>query len=108
MSKWKVADGFSNEEGSIARFLVIAAFVAGGSFMGDILFSLVSKEPIEWVSSLMSALIIFAFFTVIYFIARLFAYRIKIFPKIENREALHGMSFIILALLSIILAVVFI
>lgn len=44
----------------------------------------------------MSALIIFAFVTVIYFIARLFAYRIKIFPKIENREALHGMSFIIL------------
>lgn len=108
MSKWKVANGFSNEEGSIARFLVIAALVSGGSFTGDILYSLVSKEPIEWISTLMSALIIFAFVTVIYFIARLFAYRIKIFPKIENREALHGMSFIILVLLSIILAMVII
>ena len=54
----------------------------------------------------MVILIIVALITAVYFITRLLAYNTKLFPKTENREGIHGVSFIFLLILTIILLLV--
>ena len=108
MGKLKDAHIFSNEEGSIAKFFVTAVTYAAVIYASNILTSLIEKEPFKWGESLLVILIIVALITAVYFITRFLAYRTKIFPKTENREGVHGVSFIFLMILSIILLVVLI
>lgn len=107
MGKLKDAHVFSNGEGSIAKFFVgMFAYVAA-AVTPSIIISLVEKEPIKWKDVLLSIVILVTFLTVIYFIARFIAYRTRLFPKTENREGIHGVSFIFLIVISIILAILF-
>ena len=108
MGKLKDAHVFSNEEGSIAKFLVTAATYAAALYASHILTWLIEKKPFKWLESLWVILIIVALITAVYFITRLLAYHTKIFPKTENREGIHGVSFIFLMIISIILLLVFI
>lgn len=108
MEKLKNAHVFSNEEGSIAKFFVALAGFAAAQLAAHILTSLTLKEPVHWGESLLVLSIILAAVTVVYFLTRFLAYRTKLFPKTENREGLHGVSFIFLLLLTIILLLVFI
>ena len=107
MGKLKAAHIFSNEKGSIAKFFAAMAAFAASGFTGGLITSLVEKEPFQWMACLLTILIMAAFVTVFYFITRLLAYRTKLFPKTENREGLHGVSFIFLLLLTIILLLIF-
>ena len=108
MGKLKDVHIFSNEKGSIAKFFVTAATYASALYASQILTSLIEKEPFKWLESLWVILIIVALITAVYFITRLLAYHTKIFPKTENREGIHGVSFIFLLLLTIILLLVII
>ena len=106
MRKLKDAHVFSNEEGSIAKFFVYAASYVVSLLTADILFAITSKEAFKWKENILSSLILFAFLTVVYFISRFLAYRTNIFPKAKYREAIHGVSFFILIILSIVLFIV--
>ena len=108
MGKLKDTHIFSNEEGSIAKFFVAMASFAASVLTASILTSLIEKEPFQWKNCLLAIAILMAVVTVVYFIARLLAYRTKIFPKTENREGFHGVSFIFLLLLTIVLLLVII
>lgn len=108
MGKLKDVHIFSNEKGSIAKFFVTAATYAAALYASHILTWLIEKEHFEWLESLWVILIIVALITAVYFITRLLAYHTKIFPKTENREGIHGVSFIFLMIISIILLLVFI
>ena len=108
MGKLKDVHIFSNEKGSIAKFFVSAATNAAALYASHILTWLIEKEPFKWLESLWVILIIVALITAVYFITRFLAYRTKIFPKTENREGIHGVSFIFLMIISIILLLVFI
>ena len=108
MGKLKDAHIISNEKGSIAKFFVTTATYAAAMYASHILTSLIEKEPFKWGESLLVILIIVALITAVYFITRLLAYHTKIFPKTENREGIHGVSFIFLLILSVILLLVFI
>ena len=107
MGKLKDAHIFSNEKGAIAKFFVAMAAFAASVFAAGLLTSLIGEEPFQWKACLLTILIMAAFVTVFYFISRLLAYRTKLFPKTENREGLHGVSFIFLLLLTIILLLIF-
>ena len=107
MGKLKDAHIFSNEKGSIAKFFVTAATYAAALYASHILTWLIEKEPFKWLESLWVILIIVALITAVYFITRFLAYRTKIFPKTENREGIHGVSFIFLNILAIILLLIF-
>ena len=106
MGKLKDAHIFSNEKGSIAKFFVTAATYAAALYATHILTFLIEKEPFKWLESLWVILIIVALITAVYLITRFIAYHTKIFPKTENREGIHGVSFIFLMILSIILLLV--
>ena len=108
MGKLKDAHVFSNKEGSIAKFFVAMASFAASVLAASILTSLIEKEPFQWKTCLLTIAILMAFVTVVYLIARLLAYRTRLFPKTENREGVHGVSFIFLLILSIILLLIFI
>ena len=108
MRKLKDAHVFSNEEGSIAKFFVAMASFAASVLTASILTSLIEKEPFQWKNCLLAIAILMAIVTMVYFITRLLAYRTRLFPKTENREGVHGVSFIFLMILSIILLVVLI
>ena len=108
MGKLKDAHIFSQEKGSIAKFFVFVAALAACMFIGGLIPSLIHKEPFDWWGMLLTVIVLAALFTADYFIARLLAYHTKIFPKTENREGIHGVSFIFLMIISIILLLVFI
>ena len=108
MGKLKDAHVFSNEKGSIAKFFVAMSAFAASVFTAGLITSLVEKETFQWKACLLTILIMAAFVTVFYFISRLLAYRTKLFPKTENREGIHGVSFIFLLILSVILLLIFI
>ena len=107
MGKLKDTHIFSNEKGSIAKFFVAMAAFAASVFTAGLITSFVVNEPFQWKAGLLTILIMVAFVTVFYFISRLLAYRTKLFPKTTNREGLHGVSFIFLLLLTIILLLIF-
>ena len=106
MGKLKDAHIFSNKEGSIAKFFVAMASFAASVLTASILTSLIEKEPFQWKTCLLTIAILMAVVTVVYFIARLLAYRTRLFPKTENREGVHGVSFIFLLILSFVLFVI--
>ena len=108
MGKLKDAHIFSNEKGSIAKFFVTAATYAAAMYASYILTSLIEKEPFRWGESLLVLSIILAAVTVVYFLTRFLAYRTKIFPNTENREGIHGVSFVFLLLVSFILTFIII
>ena len=108
MGRLKDAHIFSQEKGSIAKFSVTAATYGAAMYASHILTSLIEKEPFKWGESLLVILIIVALITAVYFITRLLAYHTKIFPKTENREGVHGVSFIFLLILSVFLLLIFI
>lgn len=108
MGKLKDAHIFSNEEGSIAKFFVTVATYAAAMYASHILTSLIEKIPFKWGESLLVILIIVALITAVYFITRFLAYQTKIFPKTENREGMHGVSFIFLLIIVIVLLLVII
>ena len=107
MRKLKDTHIFSNEEGSIVKFFVAMAAFAACVFTAGLITSFVVKEPFQWKACLLTIIIMVIFVTVFYFITRLLAYHTKLFPKTENREGLHGVSFIFLLLLTIILLLIF-
>ena len=107
MRKLKDAHVFSNEEGSIAKFLVCMSISLAIDIPFDLFFDKVYlKEYFKWVEYVLTYLIIAAVLTIIYFISRFLAYRTHIFPKAKYREAIHGVSFFILIILSIVLFIV--
>lgn len=108
MGKLKDAHVFSNERGSIAKWFATMAWAFAALMTSNILTSLINKESIEWWGILLTTIILLSMVTVVYFITRLLAYRTKVFPKTENREGVHGVSFIFLTLLSVILLLVII
>ena len=108
MGKLKDAHIFSNEKGSIAKFFVTAATYAAALYVSHMLTSLIEKEPFKWGESLLVILIIVALITAVYFFTRLLAYHTKIFPKTENREGIHGVSFVFLLIVSFIITMIII
>lgn len=90
----------------------VATFIAGVIVYSTIVLvaalitSLVEKEPFAWKAYLSVIAVMAAVVSVFYVITRLLAFRTKLFSKIENREGLHGVSFIFLVLLSTILVFV--
>ena len=108
MRKLKDAHVFSNEEGSIAKFLVYMSFFFAIVIPELIYDKVYLRENFKWGKLVLEYLIIAAVVTIIYFISRWLAYRTKIFPNAKYREAIHGVSFFILLILSIILAIVLI
>ena len=89
----------------------VATFIAGVIVYSTIVLvaalitSLVEKEPFAWKAYLSVIAVMAAVVSVFYAITRLLAFRTKLFSKIENREGLHGVSFIFLLLVSFILFV---
>ena len=108
MGKLKDAHVFSNEEGSIAKFLVYMSFFFAIDIPELIYDKVYLRENFKLGKLVLEYLIIAAVVTIIYFISRWLAYRTKIFPNAKYREAIHGVSFFILLILSIILAIVLI
>ena len=108
MRKLKDAHVFSNEEDSIAKFLVCMSFFLAIDIPELIYDKVFLRENFKWGKLVLEYLIIAAVVTIIYFISRWLAYRTKIFPNAKYREAIHGVSFFILLILSIILAIVLI
>lgn len=107
MGKLKEVHIFSNEKGSVAKFFVAAALFSAAGYAVHVLMSLIKKEPLAW-GDLLVIFIIVALMTAVYFITGLLAYRTKIFPKTENREGLHGVSFFFLLILTTVLLLVLI
>ena len=107
MGKLKDVHIFSNEKGSVAKFFIAAALFSAAGYAVHILVSLIKKEPLGC-GDLLVVFIIVALMTAVYFITGLLAYRTKIFPKIDSREGLHGVSFFFLLILTIILLLVLI
>ena len=108
MGKLKDAHVFCNKEGSIAKFFVMMALFVAAGLTGEAISYAFMKEPLDWWGILIMYLCFAVVVTVIYFITRLLAYRTRIFPKTENREGIHGLSFIFLLLVSFILFVLFV
>ena len=105
MGKLKDIEIFSQEEGAITKFFVYLGMFAAFILGDGITTSYFADDPIDWASGLLVVAIIAAIITAAYFITRFLAYRTKIFPKTENREGIHGVSFIFLLLVSFILFV---
>lgn len=103
MKKLKDIEIFSQEEGAIAKFFIYLGSISACILGDGILTSYFADDPIDWTSGLLVVSILVAIVTAAYFITRYLAYRTKIFPKTENREGIHGVSFIFLLLVSFIL-----
>ena len=106
MRKLKDIEIFSQEEGAIAKFFIYLGSISACILGDGILTSYFADNPIDWTSGLLVVPILVAIVTAAYFITRFLAYRTKIFPKTENREGIHGVSFIFLLLVSFILFVI--
>ena len=91
----------------------VATFIAGLIvysvivFVSGLITSLWGKTTFDWKAYLRVIAVMAAVVSVFYAITRFLAFRTKLFPKTENREGLHGVSFIFLVLLSFILVFVF-
>ena len=106
MGKLKDAHVFSNEEGAIAKFFVMMALFVAAGLTGEVISYAFMKEPLNWWGILILYLCFAAAVTAIYFITRLLAYRTKVFPKAKHREAIHGVSFILLSIIALVLLLV--
>ena len=109
MRKLKDAHVFSNEKGSIAKFLVYMSIFVTIDIPSDFIFDKIYlREDFKWGEYVLEHLIFAAALTIIYFISRWLAYRTNIFPNAKYREAIHGVSFFLLLIISIILVIVII
>ena len=106
MGKLKDAHVFSNEEGSIAKFFVMMALFLAACLTGEVVSYASMKEPFDWWGILLMYLCLAAVVTAIYFVTRLLAYRTKVFPKAKYREAIHGVSFFLLSIITLVLLIV--
>ena len=86
----------------IAGLIVYSAIV----LVASLITALIEKEPFDWKAFLPVIAGMAAVASVCYAITRLLAFRTQLFPKVENREGLHGVSFIFLIVLAVILAFV--
>ena len=102
MRRLKDIEIFSQEVGSITKFFVYLGIISACILGDGIVTSHIDGEPINWAEGLLVVLILATIVTAVYFITRFLAYRTKIFPKTENREGIHGVSFIFLLLISFI------
>ena len=106
MRKLKDIEVFSQEEGSIAKFFIYLGLVSAFILGEGIVSNHVSDKPIPWAEGLLVVSILAAIVTAAYFITRFLAYRTKIFPNTENREGIHGVSFVFLLLVSFIITII--
>ncbi len=106
MRKLKDIELFSQEEGAIIKFFIYLGVIAALILGEGIVSNHISDKPIPWAEGLLVVSILAAIVTAAYFITRFLAYRTKIFPNTENREGIHGVSFVFLLLVSFILAFV--
>lgn len=90
----------------------VATFIAGLIvysvivFVSGLITSLWGKTTFDWKAYLRVIAVMAAVVSVFYALTRLLAFRTKLFPKTENREGIHGVSFIFLIVLAIILTFV--
>ena len=109
MGKLKDAHIFSNEKGSIAKFLVYMSIFVTIDIPSDFIFDKIYlRDDFKLGEYVLEHLIFAAALTIIYFISRWLAYRTNIFPNAKYREAIHGVSFFLLLIISIILVIVII
>ena len=108
MRKLKDIELFSQEEGSIAKFFVYIGSFSAIILADGIVTSHIDDKPVNWASGLLAVFVLAAIVTLVYFLTRFLAYRTKIFPKTENREGVHGVSFTFLLILSFVLFFAFI
>ncbi len=108
MGKLKDAHIFSNEKGSIAKFFIYLGTFAALILGDGIITSLIADDPIHWVDGLLVVSILITVVTAVYFLTRFLAYRTKVFPKTENREGIHGVSFVFLLIVSFIITMIII
>ncbi len=97
---------FNKGKEAVATFIVGVVVYSVVVFVSGLIPALIAKEPFSWKAYLTVVSIMAAFVSAFYAITRLIAFRTKLFPKTENREGLHGVSFIFLVLVSSILAFV--
>jgi len=108
MRKLKEIEIFSQEDGSIAKFFIYLGTFAALILGDGIITSLIADDPIHWVDGLLVVSILIAVVTAVYFLTRFLAYRTKVFPKTENREGIHGVSFVFLLIVSFIITMIII
>ena len=98
---------FSKEKGAIAHFLFYCLIGYIGALIGYIGVSFISPildGRFRWYT-VVTILIVFAYFAGLYFISRFLAYRTKVFPKLSSRETFHARCFLNLTLLSFLIFV---
>ena len=99
---------FNRGKEGIATFIAFVLVYSVIVFFAGLMTSLVEREPFHWKAYLLTVAVMAAIVSVCYAITRLVAFRTNLFPKTENREGLHGVSFIFLLVLSFVLFLVFI
>lgn len=99
---------FNKGKESVATFIAGVIVYSAIVFIAGLITSLVAKEPFAWKAYLTTISVMAVVVSAIYAITRLLAFRTKVFPKIENREGIHGVSFIFLLVLSFVLLFVII
>ena len=97
---------FNRGKEGVATFIAGVAVYSVIVFIAGLISSLLEKTPFNWKANLCVIAVIAAVVSVFYALTRLLAFRTKLFPKVENREGLHGVSFIFLLLLTIILLLI--
>ena len=108
MGKLKEIEIFSQEDGSIVKFFIYLGTFAALILGDGIITSLIADDPIHWVDGLLVVSILITVVTAVYFLTRFLAYRTKVFPKTENREGIHGVSFVFLLIVSFIITMIII
>jgi hypothetical protein len=108
MRKLKEIEIFSQEDGSIAKFFIYLGTFAALILGDGIITSLIADDPIHWVDGLLVVSILITVVTAVYFLTRFLAYRTKVFPKTENREGIHSVSFVFLLIVSFIITMIII
>lgn len=108
MRKLKDIEIFSQEKEAITKFFIYLGLFLVLILGEGISTSYFADDPIDWTSGLLVISILAAIVTAAYFITRFLAYRTTIFPKTENREGVHGVSFVFLLILSFVLFIVII
>ena len=99
---------FNKGKKGVATFIAFVMVYSVIVLISGLLSSLFAKTPFDWMAYLLTVFVMAAVVSVCYIITRLIAFRTKLFPKTENREGLHGVSFIFLLILSFVMVFVII
>lgn len=103
MLKFKGTDIFGHDK-PVQKFIILMVLLLIADFMGSLAYSLIFDKPINWSEKTFFAFLILLV-TVSYFMSRLIAYRTHLFSRIENRDKLLVITFIVLSVLAITAAV---